>query len=200
MTDLDLDAIEARSEAAKDDRLAGLYLAVTEIDALVAAVREGREASAKATAWHMEALGDLASCVAERDEARDEARAEVRRLRERAEAHAVTVQQAVAVERQRDDARAEVERLALVVTSLTAMVEAKSSWIDGARIDIDGLEAERDDWRRRYEALRDGVTGLCDERENDPYRGVMFGGEPFPARVGTSDLRAVVARVEGDES
>ena len=34
------------------------------------------EAAAKATTWHMEALDDLAACVAERDEAR----AEVERL------------------------------------------------------------------------------------------------------------------------
>ena len=51
---------------------------------------------------------------------------------------------------------------------------------------------ERDDWRRRFEALRDGVTGLCDERDTvDELR--------FPNSAGavpTSHLRAVVARVE----
>lgn len=55
---------------------------------------------------------------------------------------------------------------------------------------------ERDDLRRRYEALRDGVIGLCDERDTvDELR--------FPNSAGavpTSHLRAVVARVEGDES
>lgn len=57
---------------------------------------------------------------------------------------------------------------------------------------------ERDDWRRRYEALRDGVTGLCDGWEsgaNDYDGGPLVNAEAF-----ASDLRAVVARVEGDES
>ena len=91
---------------------------------------------------------------------------------------------------------------------------AQASWIDGAKVDLDGYDearaeiegltglltamtpssvaAERDDWRRRYEALRDGVIGLCDERDTvDELR--------FPNSAGavpTSHLRAVVARVE----
>ena len=110
--------------------------------------------------------------------------AEVRRLRERAEVHAVTVQQAVAVERQRDEARAEAQRatawhmealddLARAVCALdtskaiaserrarvnrlveavereraerlalTALLNAKQSWIDGAKVDMAAMEEE----------------------------------------------------------
>ena len=59
--------------------------------------------------------------------------------------------------------------------------------------------AERDDWRRRYEALRDGVTGLCDEadRNHEEYlRGIILDRFIVPSNVTVRDLRAVVARVE----
>lgn len=64
------------------------------------------------------------------------------------------------------------------------------------------LTAERDDWRRRYEALRDGVTGLCDDPMSD-WTALMGPCEKHTAQSGfmrKDDLRAVVARVEGDES
>lgn len=64
---------------------------------------------------------------------------------------------------------------------------------------VEFFARERDDWRRRYEALRDGVTGLCDEAERRADPGVRLWSMP-EARVKTSELRAVVARVEGDES
>lgn len=73
MSDLDLDAIEARANAALTSPLGQQYDAAVILAA------------------------DVPALVAE-----------VRRLRERAEAHAVTVQQAVAVERQRDEARAAI--------------------------------------------------------------------------------------------
>jgi hypothetical protein len=74
--------------------------------------------------------------------------------------------------------------------------------------------AERDDWRRRYEALRDGVTGLADRLtwkrpEHSPCGTpeqieACCGSEqscdamnPSVLLCGASDLRAVVARVEG---
>lgn len=59
--------------------------------------------------------------------------AEVRRLRERAEAHAVTVQQAVAVERQRDEARAEVERLTGALGAIAALPSASKPVRDTVR-------------------------------------------------------------------
>ena len=74
--------------------------------------------------------------------------------------------------------------------------------------------AERDDWRRRYETLRDGVTGLtedewgsrADETERCPlcrrkwskhtdYDGRCYDGASTLAGY-IRDLRAVVARVE----
>lgn len=58
------------------------------------------------------------------------------------------------------------------------------------------LTAERDDWRRRYEALRDGVLAWSFDpvtRENeDGTRSIIWPDK--------AELRAVVARVEGDES
>lgn len=243
MTDLDLDAIEARANAATDGpwfwrntqgRSGDVYLqgartrivmafkrmgmngaqpmfrgldgllyesadvninqfpdaefiayARTDVPALVALVRAKEswidgakvdmaaleEAAAKATTWHMEALDDLAACVAERDEARVE----------------------------RDRYRAAFERA-------NAAVSACESWIEGAKVDLDGYDeaaAERDDWRRRYEALRDGVTGLCEQadRSHDEYlRGLILDRFIVPSNVTVSRIRAVVARVEGDES
>ena len=74
----------------------------TDVPALVALVRAKQ-------AWIDGAKVDL--------DGYDEARAEVRSLRERAEAHAVTVQQAVAVERQRDDARAAIDAVRALCAS-----------------------------------------------------------------------------------
>ena len=58
---------------------------------------------------------------------------------------------------------------------------------------------ERDDLRRRYEALRDGVTGLCEQadRSHDEYlRGLILDRFIVPSNVTVSRIRAVVARVE----
>lgn len=54
------------------------------------------------------------------------------------------------------EARAEVDRLreTMALAESVFMAEARASG---------QYEAERDDWRRRYEALRDGVTSLCDD-------------------------------------
>ena len=91
-----------------------------------------------------------------------------------------------------------------LLNAVAARMLAMLSWIDGAKVDMAALEeaaakattwhmealddlatcvAERDDWRRRYEALRDGVTGLCDRRG-------------FANCVDAQALHAVVARVE----
>ena len=56
---------------------------------------------------------------------------------------------------------------------------------------------ERDDWRRRYEALRDGMTGLFPEG-ND--RGWGDGAVTIRNADCREVVHAVVARVEGDES
>ena len=90
---------------------------------------------------------------------------------------------------ERDEARADAE-------AAKAALAASEQW---------DMRVERDDWRRRYEALRDGVTGLCDER--DEWLADDFGpremwptGTVHTALVEVPALRAVVARVEGDES
>ena len=57
----------------------------------------------------------------------------------------------------------------------------------------DRLIRERDDWRRRYEALRDGVTGLFPEA-ND--RGWGDGAVTIRNATCREVVRAVVARVE----
>lgn len=58
--------------------------------------------------------------------------------------------------------------------------------------------AERDDWRRRYEALRDGVTGL---HFRDARGGCASCIDPDGFSVWwPCETAAVVARVEGDES
>lgn len=60
------------------------------------------------------------------------------------------------------------------------------------------LTAERDDWRRRYEALRDGVTGL---HFRDARGGCASCIDPDGFSVWwPCETAAVVARVEGDES
>ena len=100
---------------------------------------------------------------------------------------------------ERDEARAEVEAL-----------RGNNFWWAKAN----DTAAERDDWRRRYEALRDGVTGLtedewgsrADETERCPlcrrkwskhtdYDGRCYDGASTLAGY-IRDLRAVVARVE----
>lgn len=127
--------------------------------------------------------------------------AEVRRLRERTEAHAVTIQQAVSVERQRDEARAEAQRatawhmealddLARAVCALdtskaiaserrarvnrlveavereraerlalTALLNAKQSWIDGAKVDLDGYDEARAE-RNAYLAALAAIASM----------------------------------------
>ena len=73
--------------------------------------------------------------------------------------------------------------------------EAVEVTIEDAIVD---LGDERDDWRRRYEALRDDMTAACDRIDlfaaNVP-------GKADRAAVHeiASAFRAVVARVEGDD-
>lgn len=184
MTDLDLDAIEARANAAIDGPWVVKHEPAWEADN----VQHPDVITVGAQMWEADDE-PMTVCLVSTDHEDDpvdvlldaefiaHARtdvpalvAEVRRLRERAEAHAVTVQQAVAVERQRDEARAEVERW-----------EADFPCDEGCRdypeetcsrhgrrpADLwergEFFARERDDWRRRYEALRDGVTSLCDD-------------------------------------
>lgn len=53
----------------------------------------------------------------------------------------------------------------LVAALREARTEAKAAWEQAERdlAEANDLAAERDDCRRRYEGLRDGVTGLCDD-------------------------------------
>lgn len=149
MTDIDLDAIEARRSAALAADHGQFYDAAViladDVPALVAEVRrlreraevhavtvqqavaverqrdEARAEAQRATAWHMEALDDLARAVCALDTSKaiaSERRARVNRLVE-------------AVERER------AERLAL-----TALLNAKQSWIDGAKVDMAAMEEE----------------------------------------------------------
>lgn len=74
--------------------------------------------------------------------------------------------------------------------------EAVEVTIEDAIVD---LVAERDDWRRRYEALRDGVTGLCDEWDEGRETAIAYDGMDRPPIVSIPAVRAVVARVEGDD-
>lgn len=135
---------EARAEAARWEQAA--IDAASEIEARwngldrQALVRERDEARAeaqRATAWHMEALDDLARAVCALDTSKaiaSERRARVNRLVE-------------AVERER------AERLAL-----TALLNAKQSWIDGAKVDLDGYDEAR--------AALDRVRALADRHRN----------------------------------
>lgn len=94
------------------------------------------------------------------------------------------------------------------------LAEKAIAWHMEALDDLAACVAERDDWRRRYEALRDGVTGLtedewgsrADETERCPlcrrkwskhtdYDGRCYDGASTLAGY-IRDLRAVVARVE----
>ena len=95
--------------------------------------------------------------------------------------------------RERDEARAEVAAFHYWRDSLAELVrdwmlpqpgEAIEVTIEDA---VSDLRDERDGWRRRYEALRDGVTGLCEQadRSHDEYlRGLIL------------DLDAIAARAE----
>ena len=67
----------------------------------------------------------------------------------------------------------------------------------GATAEVAATYDERDDWRRRYEALRDGMTGLFPEG-ND--RGWGDGAVTIRNADCREVVHAVVARVEGDES
>ena len=114
--------------------------------------------------------------------------------------HLVTAEWLEEVTAERDEARAESQRA--------------TAWHMEALDDLAACVAERDDWRRRYEALRDGVTGLtedewgsrADETERCPlcrrkwskhtdYDGRCYDGASTLAGY-IRDLRAVVARVE----
>lgn len=100
------------------------------------------------------------------------------------------------------DARAEVERLRTVVpASVLDDIESMSPNRDnGERYGSVSwrLIRERDDWRRRYEALRDGVTGL---HFRDARGGCASCIDPDGFSVWwPCETAAVVARVEGDES
>lgn len=100
------------------------------------------------------------------------------------------------------------------VPALVALVRAKQSWIDGAKVDMDALEeaaakattwhmealddlaacvAERDEARERnadpYHDLRDAVLALCDAPD----------GAFMAAYVLVPRIREVVARVERGE-
>lgn len=175
---------------------------------------EARAESQRATAWHMEALDDLAACVAERDD-----------WRRRYEAVDTWV---------RENCREwDVDDGETVTTPLDELVESISIWRedhtrqkrryealaeeghiegdDGRCLcgaewicpewtkvvsdawQIESLTDEVADLRRRYEALRDGVTGLLLVEWEVHY----FGGSPPEHRcVAVEDVRAVVARVE----
>lgn len=89
------------------------------------------------------------------------------------------------------EARAEVERLNLTLTQTERDYRSVAAERDETRKRLNVLHGnasrwrrERDDWRRRYKALRDGVLAV----------------EPADLADGIDYLRAVVARVEGDES
>ena len=161
---------------------------------------EARAESQRATAWHMEALDDLAACVAERDEAR----AEVERLSADAgkrlswaifavRDHDAYAQPFVLM---RDTDVSGVSGTGIVadgvafpdgtvalrwrggnptsvvfhdngVESVEAILEhggaTRLVWLAEdleTTAEVAATYDERDDWRRRYEALRDGVTGL----------------------------------------
>ena len=89
------------------------------------------------------------------------------------------------------EARAEVDRLreTMALAESVFMAEARASG---------QYEAERDDWRRRYDALSDGVTGL---HFRDARGGCASCVDPDGFSVWwPCETAAVVARVEGDES
>lgn len=83
MTDLNLDAIDPRKATPGQvaDLIALVRAKESWIDGAKVDMAALEEDAAKATTWHMAALDDLATCVAERDEAR----AEVERLMQEVE-------------------------------------------------------------------------------------------------------------------
>ena len=204
---------------------------------VVAALREARAEVERATSWHMEALDDLAACVAERDEAR----AEVERLTADA---GKRLSWAIFAVRDHD---AYAQPFVLMRDTDVSGVSGTGVVADGVAFPdgtvalrwrggnptsvvfhdngVESVEAihghggatrlvwlaedlettaevaatydERDDWRRRYEALRDGMTGLFPEG-ND--RGWGDGAVTIRNADCREVVHAVVARVEGDES
>lgn len=102
------------------------------------------------------------------------------------------------------EARAEVERLRGPFPCCEHCVEYPDDdpHLDGVKDQHDLpcqiCESWRDDWRRRYEALRDGVTGL---HFRDARGGCASCIDPDGFSVWwPCETAAVVARVEGDES
>ena len=195
---LGLDAIDPRKATPGQvaDLIALVRAKESWIDGAKVDMAALEEAAAKATTWHMEALDDLAACVAERDEVR----AEVERLRTLADDNWRSLER---------EATEHARTLGLIGQPKTGepLSEGEQRRFEAAveRGLRKRAEDQRDDWRRRYEALRDGVTGLCDER--DEWLADDFGpremwptGTVHTALVEVPALRAVVARVEGDES
>lgn len=82
----------------------------------------------------------------------------------------------------------------LVAALREARTEAKAAWEQAERdlAEANDLAAERDDCRRRYEAIRDGVLAWCDEPD--------WSDDPAVSPIALDRLRAVVARVERGES
>lgn len=168
MTDLDLDAIEARADAATDGPWVVKHEPAWEADN----VQHPDVITVGAQMWE----GDdepMTVCLVSTDYEDDPV-----------------------------DVLLDAEFIAHARTDVPALVAA----LREARYDLanareagNSYKRQRDDWRRRYEALRDGVTGLCDEAERRADPGVRLWSMP-EARIKTSDLRAVVVRVEGDES
>ena len=189
MTDLDLDAIEARAKVASAGRLnwqgidALRSLVESDVPALVAALREARTEVDRLTCRHsLSSDGDEGPVVnlpgmrvvrwhcneCDGKWYDDDALADLRDLI-RSQTDSLNAAEAE-VERLRTPHAADLDR----VTLLRA----------GAVV------ADLDGWRRRYEALRDGVLNM--PPITDAY--IDFGRQYQQA------LRAVVARVEGDES
>ena len=204
MTDLDLDAIEARADAATDGPWVVKHEPAWEADnvqhpdviTVGAQMWEGDDEPMTVCLVSTDYEDDPVDVLLDAEfiaHARTDVPALVAALREAradCETHHTTV-----VHQCCEDAQA--------VPSLRAALATVTAERDEARADAEAAKAalaaseqwdmrvERDDWRRRYEALRDGVTGLCD---------VPIAAK-IPRRwVAVSDLRAVVARVEGDES
>ena len=214
--DLDLDAIEARAAAAtegpwsRDDEYP-LSVAICYTPHVWALAYSGTEANAEFIAH---ARTDVPALVAALREARADCETHhttvVHQCCEDAQAVPALRAALATVTAERDEARAEVERLR-TTDGFGRAVEAEARrYHESACM----YQAERDDWRHRYEALRDGVTGLtedewgsrADETERCPlcrrkwskhtdYDGRCYDGASTLAGY-IRDLRAVVARVE----
>lgn len=184
MTDLDLDSIEARANAATDGPWVVKHEPAWEADN----VQHPDVITVGAQMWEADDE-PMTVCLVSTDHEDDpvDVLGDAEFI-----AHARTdVPALVAALR---EARAEVERLRTVVpASVLDDIESMSPNRDnGERYGSVSwrLIRERDDWRRRYEALRDGVLNM--PPITDAY--IDFGRQYQQA------LRAVVARVEGDES